>query len=40
MQYYINSADYNFILGYCSGCNDQTLRFYSGVGLVTSYIYI
>ncbi|WP_376712534.1 hypothetical protein [Photorhabdus aballayi] len=36
----INSPNYNLILGYCFGCNDQALRFYTGAGSVTSYTYI
>ncbi|OWO79597.1 hypothetical protein B5C26_20745 [Photorhabdus luminescens] len=39
MQSYINSPDYNLILGYCFGRNDQALRFYTGAGPVTSYTY-
>ncbi|WP_445935470.1 hypothetical protein [Photorhabdus sp. P32] len=36
----INSPNYNLILGYCFGCNDQALRFFTGAGSVTSYTYI
>ncbi|WP_422616067.1 hypothetical protein [Photorhabdus hainanensis] len=36
----INSPDYNLVLGYCFGRNDQALRFYTGLGPVTSYTYI
>ncbi|WP_370446064.1 MULTISPECIES: hypothetical protein [unclassified Photorhabdus] len=40
MQYYINYPDYNLILGYCFGRNDQALCFYTGAGHVTNYTYI
>ncbi|PQQ24602.1 hypothetical protein C6H66_15290 [Photorhabdus hindustanensis] len=40
MKEFINSPDYNLILGYCFGRNDQALRFYTGAGPVTSYTYI
>ncbi|TDB44060.1 hypothetical protein C5468_23135 [Photorhabdus luminescens subsp. mexicana] len=40
MQSYINSPNYNLILGYCFGRSDQALRFYTGAGPVTNHTYI
>ncbi|QXF31824.1 hypothetical protein CE143_00495 [Photorhabdus luminescens] len=40
MKEFINYPDYNLILGYCFGRNDQALRFYTGAGPLTSYTYI